>query len=72
MLNVSHTEIEKHCLPCIPPWGEVLRGQKTLQALSVCHHKSAARLITVHLLLNSFLEEPHVLGASKTHIEMSM
>eukprot|EP00974_Lingulodinium_polyedra_P043455 4172672-Lingulodinium_polyedra.AAC.1 len=44
---------------------EVLRGKKTLQAFSVWHHKSAARLITLHLLLNNCLEEPPCVGCQQ-------
>ena len=42
----------------VPPWGDKVDGGKpTLRAFSVCHHKSAARSATLHLLVNLFMEE---------------
>ena len=42
----------------VPPWGDKTDGGKpTLRAFSVCHHKSAARSATLHLLVNIFMEE---------------
>ena len=32
-------------------------GKPTLRAFSVCHHKSAARSATLHLLVNSIMDE---------------
>ena len=68
MLNVSSTEMEKHGLPGVPPWGEVLNGEATVRPFSVCHHKSAARVITLHLIVNCFLEEPQCVWCWQTHI----
>ena len=61
LLNVSPTAVEKHGLECIPPWGETVNGKPSLRPFSVCHHKSAARVIALHLLLNVFLEESQLL-----------
>ena len=60
MLNVSMTdiELEARAAPGIPPWGDTSNGKRSLRPFSLCHHKSAARVITLHLLLNCFLEEP--------------
>ncbi len=58
MLNVAKNEMSAAGTPGIPPWGEMTEtGQQTLRAFSLCHHKSAARAATLHLLVNIFLEE---------------
>ena len=41
----------------VPPWGDKIGGHPTVRAFSVCHHKSAARSSTLHLLVNIFTEE---------------
>ena len=50
MLKASWTEVQKHRVLGISPWGETVNGNQTLRAFSLCHHKSAARVITLHLL----------------------
>ncbi len=58
MLNVAKNDMAAAGTPGIPPWGEMTEsGQQTLRAFSLCHHKSAARVATLHLLVNIFLEE---------------
>ena len=44
-----------------PPWGDMLNGKPTLRPFSIIHHKSAARVIALHLLVNVFMEEPQLL-----------
>ena len=61
LLTVSPTPMENHGIPGIPPWGEMVNGKPSLRPFSVCHHKSAARVIALHLLLNVFLEESPLL-----------
>ena len=60
LLNVSPTQMEMQGLPGIPPWGEMTNGYPSLRASSVCHHKSSARVIALHLLLNVIMEEPQL------------
>ena len=60
MLNASWTEAQKRSVLGITPRGETVNGNHTLRAFSLCHHKSTARVITLHMLLNCFLEEPQL------------
>ena len=59
MLNASPKEIQQlqEGWAFIPPWGETVNGNRTLRPFSLCHHKSAARVITLHLIVNVFLED---------------
>ena len=64
LLDVSPTHLEaasSQMSESIPPWGDVVNGKPSLRAFSVCHHKSAARVIALHIPLNVFMEEPHLL-----------
>ena len=61
ILNVTPTQMEEEGLKGIPPWGAMVDGVQSLRPFSVCHHKSAARVIALHILLNVFMEEPHLL-----------
>ena len=61
LLNVSPTQMENQVLLGIPPWGEMVNGKPSLRPFSVCHHKSAARVIALHLLVNVFMEDPQLL-----------
>ena len=63
ILNVTPMQMEQQGLEGIPPWGATVGvdGSASLRPLSVCHHKSAARVIALHLLLNVFLEESQLL-----------
>ena len=61
LLNVSPTRMEKQGLEGIPSWGEMANGKPSLRPFSVCHHKSAARVIALHILVNMFMEEPQLL-----------
>ena len=56
ILNAK-VDVGDHAAPGIPPWGETVNGKHTLRPFSLCHHKSAARVVTLHLLLNVFMEE---------------
>ena len=61
LLDVSPTHLEAasvHTYESIPPWGDVVNGKPSLRAFSVCHHKSASRVIALHILLNVFMEQP--------------
>ena len=58
LLNVSPTQMENQG---IPVWGEMVNGKPSLRPFSVCHHKSAARVIALHILVNVFMEEPQLL-----------
>ena len=63
LLDVSPTHLEAASIQMsdsIPPWGDVVNGKPSLRAFSVCHHKSSARVIALHLLLNVFMEEPQL------------
>ena len=57
ILNVSPTQMEMEGIHGIPPWGELVNGKPSLRPFSVCHHKSAARVIALHMLVNVFFEE---------------
>ena len=61
--NVTPMQMEQQGLEGIPPWGATVGvdGSASLRPFSVCHHKSAARVIALHLLLNVFLEESQLL-----------
>lgn len=61
ILNVTPTQMEEEGLKGIPPWGAMVDGVQSLRPFSVCHHKSASRVIALHLVLNAFLEESQVL-----------
>ena len=61
ILNVTPMQMEKEGLEGISPWGAMVDGVASLRPFSVCHHKSAARVIALHLLLNVFLEESQLL-----------
>ena len=59
LLNVTPTMMEMVAIgEGIPPWGETINGHPSLRIFSVCHHKSSARVIALHLLLNVLMEEP--------------
>ena len=63
LLDVSPTHLEAASLQMsgsIPRWGDVVNGKPSLRAFNVCHHKSAARVIALHHLLNVFMEEPQL------------
>ena len=61
ILNVTPTQMEEEGLKGIPPWGAMVGGVQSLRPFSVCHHKSASRVIALHLVLNAFLEESQLL-----------
>ena len=61
ILNVTPMQMEKEGLEGISPWGAMVDGVASLRPFSVCHHKSAARVIALHLLLNAFMEESQLL-----------
>ena len=61
ILNVTPVQMEKEGLEGISPWGAMVDGVASLRPFSVCHHKSAARVIALHLLLNVFMEESQLL-----------
>ena len=61
ILNVTPMQMEQQGLEGISPWGAMVDGVASLRPFSVCHHKSAARVIALHLLLNVFLEESQLL-----------
>ena len=65
LLDVSPTRMDAirgiQGLAGIPPWGDMVNGKPSLRPFSVCHHKSAARVIALHLLLNVFMEESQLL-----------
>ena len=61
LLDVSPTHVEAASVltqESIPPWGNVVNGNPSLRVFSLCHHKSASRVIALHILLNVFMEEP--------------
>ena len=60
LLNVTPVVIEQAGLLGIPPWGETVNGYPSLRAFRLCHHKSAVRVIALHLLLNVIMEEPQL------------
>ena len=41
----------------IPPWGDTMNGKRTLRPFSLSHHKSASRVIALHLIVNIDLED---------------
>ena len=66
LLDVSPTRMDAiqgiQNMAGIPPWGDMMvNGKRTLRPFSILHHKSAARVITLHLLVNVFMEEPQLL-----------
>ena len=61
ILNVTPTQLEEQGLKGIPPWGAIVDGVASIRPFSVCHHKSAARVIALHLLLNVFMEKSQLL-----------
>ena len=67
LLDVSPTRMDAiqgiQNMAGIPPWSHMVNGthQKTLRPFSILHHKSAARFITLHILVNVFMEEPQLL-----------
>ena len=63
ILNVTPMQMEQQGLEGIPPWGATVGGDgfASLRPFSVCHHKSAGRVIALHLLLNVFMEESQLL-----------
>ena len=61
ILNVTPMQMEQQGLESIAPWGAMVDGVASLRPFSVCHHKSAARVIALHLLLNVFMEESQLL-----------
>ena len=63
ILNVTPMQMEQQGLEGISPWGATVGvdGFASLRPFSVCHHKSAARVIALHLLLNVFMEESQLL-----------
>ena len=61
LLDVSTTHVDEaavHAYDSIPPWGDVVNGERSLRIFSLCHHKSASRVIALHVLLNVFMEDP--------------
>ena len=61
LLDVSPTHLEEatvHTYDSIPPWGDAVNGQRSLRIFSLCHHKSASRVIALHVLVNMFMEDP--------------
>ena len=61
LLDVSPTHVEAASVltqESIPPWGDVVNGNPSLRVFSLCHHKSASRVVALHILLNMFMEEP--------------
>ena len=61
ILNVTPMQMEQQGLEGISPWGAMVDGVASLRPFSVCHHKSAARVIALHILVNVFMEEPQLL-----------
>ena len=63
ILNVTPMQMEQQGQEGISPWGATVGvdGFAYLRPFSVCHHKSAARVIALHLLLNVFMEESQLL-----------
>ena len=65
LLDVSPTQMDAiqgiQNMAGIPPWGHMANGKPTLRPFSILHHKSAARVITLHILVNVFMEEPQLL-----------
>ena len=61
ILNVTPTQMEEEGLKGIPLRCAMVDGVQSLRPFSVCHHKSASRVIALHLVLNAFLEESQLL-----------
>ena len=65
LLDVSPTRMDAiqgiQNMAGIPPWGDMVNGKPTLRPFSILHHKSAARVIALHILVNVFMEEPQLL-----------
>ena len=65
LLDVSPTRMDAiqgiQNMAGIPPWGDMANGKPTLRPFSILHHKSAARVIALHILVNVFMEEPLLL-----------
>ena len=65
LLDVSPTRMDAiqgiQNMAGIPPLGDMVNGKPTLRPFSILHHKSAARVITLHILVNVFMEEPQLL-----------
>ena len=61
LLNASPKEIQQlqEGWAFIPPWGETVNGKRTLRPFSLCHHKSAARVSTLHLIVHVLCEDLH-------------
>ena len=57
ILRVTPTQMEQQGLGGIPAWGAMVDGVPYIRPFSVCHHKSAARVIALHLLLIVFIQE---------------
>ena len=61
MLNAPNKEVQELQvgLDVIPAWGETtVARRRALRPFSLGHHKSAARVITLHLIVNVFLGGP--------------
>ena len=62
ILNVTPMQMEQQGLESIPPWGAMVDGVPSIRPFSVCHHRSAARVIALHLLLIVFIQESQLLA----------
>ena len=62
ILNVTPTQMEQQGLKGIPPWGAMVDGSASIRPFSVCHHKSAARVTALHLVLIAFIQESQLLA----------
>ena len=62
ILNVTPTQMEEEGLKGIPLWGAKVDGVASLHPFNVCHHKSAALVIALHLLLIVFIQESQILA----------
>ena len=61
LLDVSPTHLEAASVlthESIPPWGDVVNVYPSLRVFSLCHHKSASRVVALHILWNVLMEEP--------------
>ena len=54
--------MEQQGLEGIPLWGAMVDGVASPHPFNVCHHKSAARVIALHLLLIVFMEKSQLLA----------
>ena len=61
ILNVTPTQMEKQGFKGIPPWGAAVDGSASIRPFSACHHKSAARVTELHLVLIAFIQESQLL-----------